>query len=310
MTFAVLLAVVVIVAGVEIVFPGRGLYHAGWFNVALAATTVAAVATARRYIVRASSTRARASTLAVTLAAAIAGIAVCVNGLLAPDNRTIVGAPGERVRFDDLGATLVFPAADVAGNNATLAGEVVLLRPHRSSLRIGDRHRLVGTFALKTIPRDVAYVDVRDVHGGRLTITQPSGTSFLSPVLLLQQRQKIAGFDVPFDSFAVPAAHRLVKAVFFTAAQADMMRGLESGAGPAILFAVDDENDRPLPNAIGAVRSGATIGIDRLRLRAAVFSYPAVEVASVPAPVAVITAALLVIAGMALRYIPASAERT
>ena len=114
MTFAVLLAVVVIVAGVEIVFPGRGLYHAGWFNVALAATTVAAVATARRYIVRASNTRARASTLAVTLAAAIAGIAVCVNGLLAPDNRTIVGAPGERVRFDDLGATLVFPALGMA----------------------------------------------------------------------------------------------------------------------------------------------------------------------------------------------------
>ena len=114
----------------------------------------------------------------------------------------------------------------------------------------------------------------------------------------MQQRQTIAGLNVPFDSFAVPAAHRLVKAVLFSAQEADMMRAIQGGSGPAVLFAVDDENDRPLRNAIAAVRTGANVGVGGLLLRAVVFSYPAVDVVAVPSLAAAVAGALLVFGGL------------
>jgi hypothetical protein len=125
----------------------------------------------------------------------------------------------------------------------------------------------------------------------------------------MQQRQTIAGFNVPYDSFAVPAAHRLVRVVLFTPQEAAMMRGLAGGAGPAVLFAVDDENDKPLSHGIDAARSGATIGLAGLALRAVVFDYPAVEIAAVPSLGAVVTGAVLVVGGFMLRRIDRDGAR-
>ncbi len=299
MTFFTAVSASVVAAVVlEIALPGRDAYHAGWFNVGLLALVAIVVALARSQFAQSSSQLARAGVVAIALGATIAGVAGVASGLLAPDSRTIVGAPGQRVRVDELGGSLAFPLADAEVANSATTGDVVLERPSRQPISIGDRGRNTGTFDLRSTSREVAYVDARDARGGRLTITQPSGSSFLSPVLLMQQRQTIAGLNVPFDSFAVPAAHRIVKAVLFTAQEADLMRAMPGGTGPAVLFAVDDENDRPLPNAIAAVRTGATVGVGGLLLHAVVFSYPAVDVVAVPSLAAAIGGAMLLFGGL------------
>jgi hypothetical protein len=301
-SFAAVALLVVVAGAAEVAFPGRDVYHSGWFNVAVIALIVVTIANARVQFTRVSTNRARAGVTATVFGVAVAGIATAASGLLGPDSRTIVGAPAQRVRVGDLGGMLLFPPADGEEAGSLASSDVILDRPNRPPLSIGDRSRNAGSFGVRAVSRDVAYVDARDSRGDRLTITQPSGSSFLSPVLLMQQRQTIAGLNVPFDSFAVPAAHRLVKAVLFNAAQAGAMRALQGGAGPAVLFAVDDENDRPLPNAIGAVRSGATTDVGGLQLRAVVFSYPAVEIVAVPPLAAIIAGALLTIGGLLAGY--------
>ncbi len=288
------------VAIVEIAAPGYGVYHRGWFNVALVALGAITIALARSALAGARGYVASGAILAIALGAIIAALATAASGLLAPDNRTIVGAPGQRVRVDDLEASLVFPPADATLQLSAGSAVVLLDRRGRAPAAIGGSGRFAGEFALRPRPRTVVFVDARDLRGARLTVTQPSGAAFLSPVLLMQQHQTIAGFDVPFDSFAVPAAHRLVRAVLFTPQQAALMRGLEGGAGAAVLFAVDDESDRPLPHGVDAVRSGATIAIDGLRLRAFVFDYPAIDIVPIPPLPAVIASVALVLGGLLL----------
>lgn len=284
---------------VEIAVPGRDVYHAGWFNVCSIALGVVAIALARPALARARSNAARGAIAATALGAAIAALAVAASGLLAPDSRTVVGAPGQRVRVDDLGGSLFFPQAGAA-TQSPVANDVFFDRTGRTPAAIGNRGRYVGAFVLRPQPRTVVFIDARDRRGASLTVTQPSGAVFLSPVLLMQQHQTIAGFDVPYDSFAVPAAHRLVRAVLFTPQQAAMMPGLEGGAGPAVLFAVDDENDRPLPRGIDAARSGATVGIDGLLLRALVVEFPAVDIVSIPPLPAVLASIVLILGGLLL----------
>lgn len=299
MSFVIVCAAVVVAAIVEIAIPGAGVYHAGWFNVALLAAGATAVALARTRLGRANSVR-RFAIVALASGTCVAALACVANGLLAPDNRTVVGAPGQSVRVDELGGRVAFPPADALADATTTTRDVVLERTGRSVVPIGEHGRNVGTFVLRPAPRDVVFVEARDVRGNRLTVTQPSGTAFLSPVLLMQQRQTIAGFNVPVDSFAVPAAHRLVRVVLFTPQEAAMLHGLEGGIGPAILFAVDDENDHPLPHAIDAARSAVRVGLGGLQLRGIAFSYPAVEVIAVPSLPAAIVSSILVLGGLAI----------
>lgn len=303
MPFVASALIVVAAVLAELAFPGRDVYHAGWFNLTLLAIACACALTARRQIARAEGVRARAAILAVACGAAVAALAGAASGLLAPDNRTVVAAPGARVPLDDFGGVLDFPTvASDAGSGAAFAGAVVLERSGRGPLTVGERGRNAGSFVLRTVARQVVYVEARDLRGGRLTITQPSGSSFLSPVLLMQQRQSIAGFDLPFDSFAVPAAHRDVKAVLFDAQQAATLRPMAGIApAPAVLFAVDDQNDRPLPHSIELARDGSTVAVGGLLLHAAVLAYPAVEIVAAPALPAVVAGAVLVLGGLAVR---------
>jgi hypothetical protein len=106
---------------------------------------------------------------------------------------------------------------------------------------------------------------------------------------------------LPFDAFAVPAAHRNVKAVLFTAQQAAMLHPMAGAQAQAVLFAVDDEDDRPLPGAIALARDGETVDIGGLHLRAAAFSYPAIEFVAVPSLVAVVLGALAIAGGFLLK---------
>jgi hypothetical protein len=115
---------------------------------------------------------------------------------------------------------------------------------------------------------------------------------------LMQHRQTIAGMDLPFDSFNVPAARRVVKAVMFTPAQAAML--LRNGARlgePAVLFAVDDENDRPLKNGIGLSAGGRPMRAGGLILRGYVADYPALEAVAIPNIFATAFGTLLVLGG-------------
>jgi len=288
------LALVLIGAvGIELAVPGRDVYHAGWYNVGLLALLVVTLLIAKRRFSKADSSLVRFAILAVAFGASAAGLAGVASGLLAPDNRTVIGAPGQRVPLDDLGGALDFPIAR-AGNAPPL---VTLERAGSSPREIGETNRIAGSFVLRGSLRDVVFVEARDERGAHLTVTQPSGVAFLSPVLLMQQRQTIAGLNVPYDSFAVPAAHRIVKAVLFSPQQAATLRGMEGLAVPAVLFAVDDENDRPLPGAIALAPDGTTVSVGGLRLHAAVLAYPAVDVMSAPALPAVVVGALLVLAG-------------
>ncbi len=281
-------------AAIEIVLPGRAVYHAGWFNVALSALVVMTFVTARKELVRSREPRALWATIALATGAAIAGFATVANGLLAPDDQTVVGAPGQRVVVQSLG-TLAFPLASVGGSAAL----VTLEGPRHRRLEIGERRRDVGNFIVRAVERDVAYVEASDLRGNRLTITQPSGSVFLSPVLLMQHRQTIAGMDLPYDSFNVPAARRVIKAVLFTPAQAaTLSHGVVPGGDAAVLFAVDDEKEKPLRNAIALSVGGRTVRAGGLSLRGAIARYPAVEVAAAPNAVATGAAVLIVFGGL------------
>ncbi|MBV8148444.1 MAG: hypothetical protein JO092_05075 [Candidatus Eremiobacteraeota bacterium] len=293
-SLAVVALLLTIAVAAEIVLPGRDLYHSGWYNVSLAALVIGALVLARRQAARSRSLRARIWSASLACGVLLIGIAGIASGLLAPDNRTVIGAPGQSVPADDLGANLAFPLTQPG---ATDAGPVLLVRRNRAPLAIGPQRRDVGTFILRTSDRTVVFVQAYDARGAHLTITQPAGVSFLSPVLLMQQRQVIAGLNLPFDSFAVPAAHRIVKAVLFTAQQAAGLRGMAGLEIPAVLFAVDDENDRPLSKAIALAVDGQTIAVGGLKLRAVVLPYPSVEIVAAPSLTAVVLGALLVIGG-------------
>jgi len=286
-----------VVAGVVvgIVIPGRAVYHAGWYNVALLALAIYTVAAARRRFRAARAARARAAIVALAFGTATVAVAGAASGLLGPDDQTVVGAPGQRVKVEGLG-TLAFPFF----GQSSVVPDVVLERPPSSALTIGGSARDTGSFILRSVPRDVAYVEARDPRGGRLTVTQPTGGVFLSPVLLMQHRQSLAGLDLPFDSFNVPAARRVVKAVLFTPAQAAMLlHGRDRPGEAAVLFAVDDENERLLPHAIALSAGGQPVRVGGLVLRATVQSYPAIEVVSTPNLIATALGALLVIGAIA-----------
>ena len=139
-----------------------------------------------------------------------------------------------------------------------------------------------------------------DPGGNRLTITQPTNGSFLSPVLSMQQTTTIGGLNVRYDTFAVPALRRTLKAVLFTADQAAGLGDQAPPSGtPAVLFAVADRSDHPVPGGIGIVASGSQKAIGGLRLGAEVGNYPAVSVASAPYLPVLIVGGLIFLAGAA-----------
>lgn len=293
----------------EIALPGQAVYHAGWYNVLLAVLVAITVVAGRRRFRRTVSARTRVAVAAVIAGTAIVGLAGVASGLLAPDNQTFVGAPGQRVRVESLGV-LVFP---IAPNDVPASASVTLERPLHAAIQIGERPRETGNFILRAQARSVVYVEVRDLRGNRLTVTQPAGSAFLSPVLLMEHRQTIAGMELPYDSFNVPAARRVVKAVMFAPAQAAMLHGGADVGEPAVLFAVDDESERPLPHAIALSAGGRPVRLGGLILRAIVSTYPAVAVVAAPNMLATAFGTLLTLGGLVALirgYWPATIART
>lgn len=264
---------VALIAGAVVaqtLIPDRSIWHEGWYSVALLALAIVVVARIRGGL----------SSLAIVAGSCVVAFAGVASGLLAPDPQLVVGTPGTSVSVAGLG-TLNFPPLGAGGS---------------PSLQTGGS----AAFLLRDISRTVVAVDAYDSTGAHLTVTQPTGSVFSSPVLLMQDTQRISGLTLPFDSFSVPPAHRIVKVVLFSASQAALMRGIGGPAQPVVLFAVDDATDRPIPHAIGLARSGQPVRLGGLRLRATIETYPAVDVLSVPYLPALGVGLALIAAGVVL----------
>lgn len=272
-------ALVVIGVAAQIFVPGRALYHTGWYNVALAALAIWGIVATRRQPL-------------VAFGVAVIGFAGVASGLLGPDARTVIGAPGASVRVDEAGGTLIFPLVQDAASTVTLE--------RGSSARpIGERS-FTATALLRAVPRSVVAIDASDQRGARLTITQPTGSAFLSPVLLMENTQNINGLNLPYDSFAVPAAHRIVKAVLFSQAQAASIPALANAHAPVVLFDLEDDTGTSISHGIGVARDGDTVVLGGLRLRPTVLTYPAIEVISIPDLAVVAAGALAMLIGLLL----------
>jgi hypothetical protein len=158
--------------------------------------------------------------------------------------------------------------------------------------------RLTGESLLYLEARPASYVEAFGAHGDHLTVTQPTGASFLSPVLLFREQQRIGEFDVPFDTFAVPARHRVLRAIYFRPHQ--LQRFTHAGAvadptRPALILTASDDAGKQL--GITLVSSGQTVELGGIRVRAAIGSYPALAVAAAPATWALVSGIILFIAG-------------
>jgi hypothetical protein len=297
--FAALLgAVVCVFVGVEYASPGGTLYHLGWYNVVIAALAIWIAMTVRTAVKELPPGAPRAGAWLFVFGIAAIAFAGIASGLLGPDDRTIVGAPGASVPDAAYGGTLVFPVAN--GANAHVA------------IENGGRSRSIGGYTLtsnallRSVPRTVVEVDARDARGNHLTITQPSGTAFLSPVLLMQSTQTIGGLTLPYDSFALPGMHRIVKAVLFTEQQAASLPNLAAqGGGAVVLFDVEDETGNELPHGIAIARDGKPVSIQGVRLTPTLLSYPAVLAVSVPDVAVVLLGLAAAIGGLLLTRRPA-----
>jgi hypothetical protein len=236
--------------------------------------------------------------LALALAGAVvATVTGIVSGLLGPDTQTVRHAPGSVAPIPDLHAAAFFTSADAA-TIANGTAHVILRRPNHADVEIGPNDRkFLGASVLLVEPSHAAFIEARDAAGNRLTITQPTNAAFLSPVLLFPNEQEIAGKRLPFDTFAVPALQRIVKAVLLPASMTTTLRVRPEDAGkPALLYAVDDEHNTSLGLTIDP--DGREVFVAGLRLRATIGSYPTLVVASAPEPFALSAGVGLFIAGL------------
>ena len=294
---ALLAAVLALAAIVELAVPGRPLFQTGWYATVMVALVVVAIAGARGEYRRAAGAGGRAGVVLAAFGAAILGLAIVANALFAPEPRTIIAAPGQHVAVAELGGMLAFPVSP--------SGSVSLVRPGRPPAEISEGPHYVGSFVLRAISRNAVAVSAANGRGERLTVTQPSGAAFLSPVLLMEQTQSIAGMDVRYDSFAVPAVNRLVRAVLFNPQQAAQLHNLEGPPGFAVRFSVDDGLDRPIHDNIRIVHDGGTTtDVGGGLLHADVVPFPSVEVVAIPSLPASILGVILAIAGFLLPLVP------
>lgn len=258
--------------------PGARVFHTGWYN-ALDVACIVMSGLALRH------TRSAGMT-AIFFGGVLIVAAGAASGLMGPQTRTIVGAPGADIPVADAGGRFVFP---MHGSSA------ILLERGSNGTAIGAGRRYTGGLVLWERERTVAQISVADARGRHLTMTQPTNASFLSPVLLLQQRTSIAGMSLRYDTFNVPSLQKSVKAVYFSAGQLAKLHPGMGGGAPALLFDV-------VPGAIGMVPSGGSALIGGVRISAVVRTYPAVVLASAPF-LPILVAGLLLIAGGIAQYL-------
>jgi hypothetical protein len=278
------------------VFPRTQLYHTWQYALALAialAVVLAYANTARRGDDGPSGKR-----LAIAmLGAAVVGVAGLASGLLGPDTASIVGTPGTVTPVPALRAAAFFAPAD-ADAIAAGSGGLTLRRRNAPEVAVGAASRTVlGESLVYLEQRPAAYIDAYDEHGAHLTVTQPTNPSFLSPVLLFRDTQRIGTISVPFDTFATPGRKRILRALYFTPQQlAQFSHGAANGSHPGLVITAADDAGHPL--GITLVPSGQDVTIGGIRLHATLGSYPALVIAAAPPTWALVAGIALFVFGV------------
>jgi hypothetical protein len=288
------------------VFPARDWYH-GWQYAAILGIAILVMATHAWRSWRGKNDR-NGKRIAIALAGAIAvAMTGFLSGVIGPDSITVVGTPGTVTPIPDLGAAAFFAAADpqsLPRGDAT----VTLRRRDAAPVSVGPRPVPIGLWVAFTQSRPGAYVVVRNDRGERLTITQPNNPSFLSPVILFRQTQEIHGRTFPLDTFAVPAAHRVVHILYFS--PADLATFPHDPAAPmptepgAILSVTDDAGAQ---HGITMALSGRDVAIASLHVTVTLGTYPVLQVASAPQPIVMFGGVLLFLGASVLALIAARA---
>jgi hypothetical protein len=290
-----LLAIALVVA--QDLYPVSALYHTWQYAAALALALAVMIAYANG--VRRGDDGAVGKRLLIAIAgAALVTVAGLASGLLGPDTVGVVGTPGTVTPVPALNAAAFFGAADPAAL-ARGSGVVTLRRRGAAEIVLaGGSRRLTGESLLYLDPRPAAFVEAFDAHGEHLTVTQPTNASFLSPVLLFRQQQRVGRFDLPFDTFATPARHRVLRALYFTPAQLGEFAhaGVIDTTRPGLVLTVSDDAGRPL--GITLASSGQTVSVGGLRVRVTLGTYPALAIASAPPAWALGLGIVLVLAGL------------
>ncbi|MDB5028373.1 MAG: hypothetical protein JWO66_2062 [Candidatus Eremiobacteraeota bacterium] len=299
------------VAGISIalvaaqdLYPFTPLYHTWQYALALALGLAVIVAYANA--VRRGDDGVAGRRLLVALAgAALAVVGGLASGLLGPDTAGVIGTPGTVVPVPTLGAAAFFGPGD-GETVARGASGVTLRRRNAGEIALaGSARRIVGESLIYLDQRTAAYVETFDDRGAHLTVTQPTNPSFLSPVLLFRQRQQIGAFDVPFDTFAVPARHRIVRALYFTPDQLARFGHQDASVDktrPALILTVADDAGRSL--GIMLAGSGQTVALGGIRVRATLGTYPALAVAAAPPTWALVAGIALFLGGIVWSVLP------
>lgn len=289
-TLVALIAIAVVLA--QDVVPGLDLYHT-WqyaFVLAVAAIVLARVALTALRDKGGDTGKPVAVALGGALAITITGL---LSGLIGPDTVTVSGAPGTVVPVADIVMAAFFAPADPQTIARGDAGVTLRAKGGNVVTVPANGRHYFGTSIVYLQSRAAAFVVARDAQGNRLTVTQPANTTFLSPVLLFPNRQLIRDTSYPLDTFAVPAKHLTIHAIYFSAVEAASFTK-SGGHEPAIVLSAAD--DRGKPAGLGMLHSGAGTVIGGVDVTTTIGTYPQLLVASTPHP-AILTAGLLLFVG-------------
>jgi hypothetical protein len=279
--------------------PGLDVYHTWQYAAALTIALIIMIPYAWGARTGSDGAAGRRIAFAITGAAAIAAGGL-VSGLIGPDTVTVGGSPGTVTPVPDLDAAAFFGSADpptIARGDAT----VVLRRKGAEPLAVSQGGRLfLGTSIVYLAARPAAYIVARDAGGDRLTVTQPTNPTFLSPVLLFPQDQPIRGKSYPLDTFAAPGVHRIARALYFSANDAQTFSHLGSG-GAALVLSVNDDSGKSVGLTI--VPSGRDVAIGDLHITATLGTFPRLVIASAPHPALLIIGLLMFIGGIGSAFV-------
>jgi hypothetical protein len=296
-------------------YPQTPLYHTWQYALAMAAAIVVLAGFA--WAALRGTDRAAGVAALGFLVIALDG---ATSGLIGPDTETIARAPGTVQPLADLKAAAFFPAVDRDALGAETATLLIRRRNEADIVVPNGGRAYLGTSVLYTQPQRAAYIVARTASGDRLTVTQPAGSAFLSPVLLFPKEQKIADKSYRYDQFALPAEHRVINALYFSAADLAISQhgpaGIAKGTD-AVLFGVN--NDAGGSVALGFAPSGKETLVGDVRLTAYIGTYPALVIASGPEPTTLAIGFAIVVGGLAwfairsrptARPAPSAPERT
>jgi hypothetical protein len=282
--------------------PGLDFYHTWQYAAALAVAIVIIVnyAWGARTGADGAAGRCVAVGMLGALAVAIGGL---LSGLIGPDTITVGGSPGTVTPVPDLEAAAFFASADPATIARGDAG-VSLRRRGADALAVPAAGKLhLGTSIVYLLPHPAAYIVARDARGSRLTVTQPASATFLSPVLLFPQDQPLRDKSYPLDTFATPGVHRIVRALYFSADDAQTFNHLGTKE-PALVLSVNDDSGKSVGLTIAP--SGREVTVGDLKITATLGTFPRMIVASAPHPVLLVTGLLLFLGGIGAALVPSN----